>query len=74
MGAQKGYFGRHFLTEISIVRKKLTKNYEKFNLWGFIPFDCLISSKIICFNAVKIGCSFVKPNQKHPEKKFFLII
>ena len=33
-------------------------------LGGFIPFDCLISSKIFCFNALKIRLSFVKEKKK----------
>ena len=56
-------FWRHFQTEISFVRKKLTKNHKKTIFWGFIPFDCLISSKIICFNAINIGRSFVKKKE-----------
>ena len=33
-----------------------------------MPFDCLNSSKIICFNAVKQGCFFVKKNTKKHSK------
>ena len=62
-------FLRHFLTEIFFVRNKLTENHEKIDFWGFIPFDCLISSQIICFIAVKVERSFVK-KPKHP-KTFF---
>ena len=43
-------FWTHFQTEISLVRKKLTKkSWKKLIFWGFIQFDCLISSKIIFF-------------------------
>ena len=50
------------------------KNMKKLSFWGFIPFDCLISSKIICFNTVKIGRSFVKNNNnpKTPSKTVIL--
>ena len=50
--------------KISFVRKKLTKNLEKVDFWGVIPLDCLISPKIICFNALKIRLSFVKKKKK----------
>ena len=38
----------------------------------FIPFDCLISSKIICFNAFKIGRSFVKETKNTLKNLFFI--
>ena len=56
-------FWSHFPTEISFVRKELTKNHDKIDKGGFIPFYCLISS-----NAVKIGHSFVNKKSKTPSK------
>ena len=43
------------------------KSWKSWFFNDFIPFDCLISSKIICFNAVKIGRSFVKKKSKTPS-------
>ena len=64
-------FRRHFPTEFSLVSKKLKKNIMKKQFFvGFIPFDCLISSKIFCFNTLKIRLSFVK-KPKAPSKTTF---
>ena len=50
----------YFKTKTTAKRQpKPTRGFGVLGFWGFIPFDCLISSKIICFNTVKIGRSFV---------------
>ena len=49
--------------------KKILKNLY---FWGFIPFDCLISPKIFCFNAFNIRLSFIKkPKKKTFKNSFF---
>ena len=40
---------------------------------GCIPFDCLISPKIFCFNALKIKLSFVKKKTKNTLKNSFCL-
>ena len=50
-------------------KEETYKKLWKSRFMGFIPFDCLISSKIICLNEVKIGRSFVKKKpKKQPHK------
>ena len=46
------------------------KSWKNLYFGGFIPFDCLNSSKIFCLNALKIRLSFVKKT-KNTLKNFF---
>ena len=55
---------------MSFVRKKLTKNLEKVDFWGFYTIWLLDFTSNLRFNALKIRLSFVK-KPKTPSKSFF---
>ena len=60
----KNNFWRHFSTEFFFVRKRPTNFFQEVYFLGFIPFHCLISYKVFCFNALKIRLSFIKKQNK----------